>query len=56
MEVKGPTRATPTEDGSALERHALVATIPLREALALTRTGEIEDEKTELALRRLAEI
>lgn len=56
VEVKGPTRATPTEDGSALERHALVASIPLREALALTRTGEIEDEKTELALRRLAEI
>jgi ADP-ribose pyrophosphatase len=56
VEVTGLSRATPTEDGSALERHALVVPIPLREALALTRSGEIEDEKTELALRRLAEI
>lgn len=46
----------PTEDGSPLERQARLAALPLDEAIALTRTGEIEDEKTELALRRLAEI
>ncbi len=46
----------PTEDGSALEKHAKVCSVDLERALALTRTGAIEDEKTELALRRLAEI
>ncbi|MFT3773559.1 MAG: NUDIX domain-containing protein [Minicystis sp.] len=46
----------PTEDGSPLERQGRVAAVPLDDAIALTRTGEIEDEKTELALRRLAEI
>jgi ADP-ribose pyrophosphatase len=52
-----PARArVPTEDGSALERQARVVAVPVAEALALCRTGAIEDEKTELALRRLAEI
>lgn len=46
----------PTEDGSPLERQALLCALPLDEAIALTRTGAIEDEKTELALRRLAEL
>jgi ADP-ribose pyrophosphatase len=46
----------PTEDGSALERQARLAAVPLDEALALTRSGVLEDEKTELGLRRLAEI
>jgi len=56
VELAGPQRITPPEDGSALERHALVVPIALREAIALARSGEIEDEKTELALRRLVEI
>lgn len=56
VEVDASLRITPPEDGSALERHALVVPVRLDEALALTRTGDIEDEKTELALRRLAEI
>ncbi len=56
VELEGPTRATPTEDGSALEQHAIIAHVALDEALALVRKGEIEDEKTELGLRRLAEI
>ena len=56
VEVAGLDRGTPSEDGSALEKHALVVPIALHDALALTRTGDIEDEKTELALRRLAEI
>lgn len=46
----------PTEDGSPLERQGRLAAVPLDDAIALTRTGAIEDEKTELALRRLAEI
>jgi ADP-ribose pyrophosphatase len=46
----------PPEDGSVLERHARLAVVSLEEALALVRAGEIEDAKTEIALRRLAEI
>jgi ADP-ribose pyrophosphatase len=49
-------RAAPTEDGSVLERKATIASLPLDDALALARSGLIEDEKTELALRRLAEL
>lgn len=52
-----PTRfAAPTLDGSALEQGAVVVAFDLERAIALTRSGEIEDEKTELALRRLAEL
>lgn len=54
--VEPSARATPPEDGSALERHAEIVDIPLPEALELCRAGEIEDAKTELALRRLVEI
>ena len=50
------TRSTPTEDGSALERAAAICAIPLPEALQHCRTGAIRDAKTELALRRLAEL
>jgi ADP-ribose pyrophosphatase len=53
--VHPDARRTPAEDGSVLERHALIAAIPLSEALALCRRGEIEDSKTEIALRRLNE-
>jgi ADP-ribose pyrophosphatase len=56
VEIDPARVAVPTEDGSALERHALVVAVDLGRALDLTRTGAIEDEKTELALRRLAEI
>ena len=49
-------RATPPEDGSALEAHAVVVAVPLDEALEACRRGDIEDAKTELALRRLAEL
>jgi ADP-ribose pyrophosphatase len=54
--VRPERRTTPTEDGSVLERDALVLALPLSEALGLARAGEIEDTKTELCLRRLAEI
>jgi ADP-ribose pyrophosphatase len=56
VEVDPETRVTPTEDGSPLERHASIAGIPLDEALALCRSGDIEDAKTEIALRRLADL
>jgi ADP-ribose pyrophosphatase len=47
---------TPDEDGSPLEEHALIASLSLREAIALCRSGVIEDAKTEIALRRLHEL
>jgi ADP-ribose pyrophosphatase len=56
VEVDPAHRETPTEDGSPLEQAAVIVAIPLDEALTLTRRGEIEDAKTEVALRRLAEL
>jgi ADP-ribose pyrophosphatase len=56
VEIDPSGLGVPTEDGSALERHARVVAVDLAHAIELTRTGAIEDEKTELALRRLAEI
>ncbi|HSN99672.1 MAG TPA: NUDIX hydrolase [Candidatus Nanopelagicales bacterium] len=56
VEVDPARLGTPPEDGSPLERCAAVVAIPLDEALALVRRGEIEDAKTELALRRLQEL
>jgi len=55
VRVDPATRREPELDGSALERFGKVLALPLREALELCRTGAIEDSKTELALRRLAE-
>lgn len=55
VEVDPATRRTPSEDGSPLERHAAIATISVREALAACAAGLVRDAKTELALRRLAE-
>jgi ADP-ribose pyrophosphatase len=46
----------PVEDGTVLERQAALVVVTLEDALALVRAGEIEDAKTEIALRRLAEI
>lgn len=56
VEVDPRKQVTPSEDGSALERHAVVAAFPLDLLLDACRRGEIEDAKTELALRRLAEL
>lgn len=55
VRVDPQTRVTPAEDGSPLEENALVVAVPLEEALDACRTGAIHDEKTELALRRLAD-
>jgi ADP-ribose pyrophosphatase len=56
VEVDPARRGTPLEDGSPLEKSAVVAALPLEEAIELTRRGVIEDAKTEVALRRLAEL
>ncbi len=49
-------RVPPPEDGSTLEHAAALVDVTLEEALAGCRAGEVEDAKTELALRRLAEL
>ncbi len=56
VEVAPSAQREPGLDGSALERFGVIAPVPLVEALELCRRGVIEDEKTELALRRLAEV
>jgi ADP-ribose pyrophosphatase len=55
VEVEPSTQSRPTEDGSELEKGAAILAIPLMEALEHCRRGAIQDAKTELALRRLAE-
>jgi ADP-ribose pyrophosphatase len=56
VEVDPLARGTPSEDGSALERGAAILAIPIGEALEHARQGNIPDAKTELGLRRLAEL
>ncbi len=52
-----PSRATaPSLDGSPVEEGARIEWVPLADALAACRDGRIEDIKTELGLRRLAEV
>jgi ADP-ribose pyrophosphatase len=56
VEVDPDKRGTPPEDGSPLEQLATIVDLPLHEALVAVRRGEVQDAKTELALRRFAEI
>lgn len=56
VEIDAGALVPPVEDGSVLERQAALVTVSLEDALALVRAGEIEDAKTEIALRRLAEL
>jgi ADP-ribose diphosphatase len=56
VEVDPARRGEPSLDGSALERFGRVVALPLGTALALCRNGRIEDAKTELGLRRLADV
>jgi ADP-ribose pyrophosphatase len=56
VEVEEGARGTPLEDGSALERHALVTTAAVDDVLDWCRRGWVRDAKTELALRRLREL
>jgi ADP-ribose pyrophosphatase len=53
--VDPSTRVEPGLDGSALEKDGVIFDVPVTDALAMCTRGEIEDAKTELALRRLAE-
>jgi ADP-ribose pyrophosphatase len=55
-EIDPTALVPPVEDGSVLERQAALVAVSLVDALALIRAGEIEDAKTEIALRRLMEI
>jgi ADP-ribose pyrophosphatase len=55
-EVDPKTRKTPEGDGTPLEEGAEIIAVPLDDALAACRNGEVRDAKTELALRRLADI
>ena len=56
VEVDPATRVDAAGDGSPVESGALVVSVPLDDALLACRRGEIRDEKTELALRRLADV
>jgi ADP-ribose pyrophosphatase len=49
-------RRAPELDGSPLERFGEVIDVPLSDALAWCTTGGIEDAKTEIGLRRFADI
>ena len=53
--VDPTTRTAPAGDGSPVESGALVVSVALDDALLACRRGELRDEKTELALRRLAD-
>lgn len=55
VEVDPTLRRQPSEDGSALERHACVVAITLDAALDACRRALLPDAKTELALRRFHE-
>src|SRR5262249_7821012 len=55
VRVDPATRVEPDGDGSPLEEAARIVSVPIDDALAACRTGEIRDEKTELGLRRLLE-
>jgi ADP-ribose pyrophosphatase len=56
VDVNPAARSLPTEDGSVLERGASIVALSVTDALEHCRRGGLRDAKTELALRRLAEI
>lgn len=56
VRVDESLREEPAGDGSALEEGASIAAVPVAEALAACKDGVVRDAKTELALRRLADI
>jgi ADP-ribose pyrophosphatase len=55
VKVDPSRRQEPSLDGSALEQLGAIVDVSLSDALLACSTGEIEDTKTELGLRRLAE-
>lgn len=56
VRVDPTTRRDPSGDGSPLEERARIEAFLLADVLVACRHGEVPDAKTELALRRLAEI
>jgi ADP-ribose pyrophosphatase len=56
VDITSDAATVPTEDGSPLERCASILTLPLGDLLDRCRRGELPDAKTELALRRFAEM
>jgi ADP-ribose pyrophosphatase len=56
VRVDPTRRKEPGGDGSPLEEDAMIISVPLEDALAACAAGEIRDAKTELALRRLADV
>jgi ADP-ribose pyrophosphatase len=56
VEVNPRERRSPSLDGSVLESVGSICTVPLGAALQLCALGKLEDAKTELGLRRLAEV
>ncbi len=55
-EVDPSLRGAPTLDGSPVEEHAVVRFVPLAEALAACADGRVADAKTEIGVRRLADL
>jgi ADP-ribose pyrophosphatase len=55
VDVDPAKRMRPTEDGSVLEQHAAILSLPVEDAVEHCRRGAIRDSKTEMGLRRLAE-
>lgn len=56
VEVDPTSRREPEGDGSPLEHGAVIVAVDLDEALALARAGRFEDMKTEVGVRRLADL
>lgn len=54
--VEGAAMPVPEGDGSLYEENAAFVTVTLADALEACRRGEVWDSKTELGLRRLAEL
>lgn len=54
-EADPASAGAPTMDGSPVEEGAVVKWLSIEDALAACRLGTIEDAKTEVAIRRLAE-
>jgi ADP-ribose pyrophosphatase len=55
-EVDSSAASAPTMDGSPVEEHARIEWVPVNDAIAACRDGRICDVKTEVALRRLADL
>jgi ADP-ribose pyrophosphatase len=55
-EVDADAAVAPTMDGSPVEERARIEWVAIEEALAACRDGRIADAKTEVAIRRLAEV